>query len=322
MEFDRSRIKEKAKAILHQAYPRPWKVTLVFQLLFFALPLALLFSFTLLIQILFRSSPAERLIQGFVSSGATVITVLLLLVYPALLILMMLLGAGYHYYALRLWRRESGSYRDLFRGFSMVPRFLALLGLIVLFSLLWFLPAIAVQVGSILLFQRLEDPVLLNALAVPLLLGLWAFWFSRILRYALSLPVLLDHPEYTARQALNRSKELMVGQRWRLVVFLLSFLGWMLLISLIAYVVLLVSMLLLGYFLPEQMLYYPTLGSLALMLLGVTVPAWLASAPLALWLNGYVGVSLAGVYDRLQGAPSVPSTPPWQPQPGEPGQPE
>ena len=116
MEFDRSRIKEKAKAILHQAYPRPWKVTLVFQLLFFALPLALLFSFTLLIQILFLSSPAERLAQELVSSGAMAIMVFVLLFYLALLILMMLFGAGYHCYCLRLWRREPSSYRDLFRG--------------------------------------------------------------------------------------------------------------------------------------------------------------------------------------------------------------
>lgn len=311
MEFDRSRIKEKAKVILHQAYPRPWKVTLVFQLLFFALPLALLYSFTLLIQILFLSSPAERLVQGLLSSGATLITVLLLLVYLALLILMMLFGAGYHCYCLRLWRREPSSYRDLFRGFSVASRVLALFGLIILFSFLWFLPMILVLDGGILLARGLGVFAALKGLLFPLVLGAWGFWISRILRYAMALHVLLDHPEYTARQALNRSKELMVGQRWRLVVFLLSFLGWMLLISLIAYVVLLVSMLLLGYFLPEQMLYYPTLGSLALMLLGVTVPAWLASAPLALWLNGYVGVSLAGVYDRLQGGGGGTGERPW-----------
>lgn len=313
MEFDRPRIKETAKAVLHEAQPRPWKVTLVFQLLLYGLPLALM------LLVLVPALTGLYLIQGPSMSISSALSVLFFLVYLSLLLLMVLFTAGYVFYTLKLWRREGGSYRDLFHGFSAAPRLLALFGLVLLFSFLWSLPVFAVLEGAILLAQRLA-PAQLNLLFFPLLMGAWVFLISRILRYALAFHVLLDHPEYTARQALNQSKALMVGQRWRLAVFLLSFLGWMLLALLILYAVAALAVLLLFLLFPAVQ-YSPQASTLAA--LCALVLAWLASAPLSLWLTGYLGVSLAGVYDRLQGAPQVPSAPPWQPPTGEePGLPE
>ena len=310
MEFDRPRIKETAKAVLHEAQPRPWKVTLVYQLLLYGLPLALLLLLLL---------PGLYLAQGASVSISSALSVLFFLVYLCLLLLMVLFTAGYIFYSLKLWRRQEGSCGDLFHGFSAAPRLLALFGLILLFSLLWSLPVFAVLEGAVLLIQRFL-PSLLGPLFVPLLLGAWVFLISRILRYAMAFHVLLDHPEHTARQALSRSKTLMVGHRWQLVVFLLSFLGWMLLVLVILYAVALLAVLLLTLLSPGIQ-NSPQATTLAA--LGIAALAWLSSAPLSLWLTGYLGVSLAGVYDRLQGAPQVPSAPPWQSPAGEePGLPE
>lgn len=313
MEFDRPRIKEMAKTILHQAQPRPWKVTLAYQLLLYGLPLALLLL--LLLPVL----TGFYLALGSSASISSALSVLFLLVYLCLLLLMVLFTAGYIFYTLRLWRREEGSCRDLFHGFSAAPRLLALFGLILLFSFLWCLPVFAVLECAVLLVQRLI-PSLLGPLFFPLLLGAWIFLFNRILRYAMAFHVLLDHPEYTARQALNQSKALMVGHRWQLMVFFLSFLGWMLLVLVILYAVAVLAVLLLALLFPSIQ-NSPQATTLAA--LGIAALAWLSSAPLSLWLTGYLGVSLAGVYDRLQGAPQVPSAPPWQPPAGEePGLPE
>lgn len=313
MEFDRPRIKETAKAVLHEAQPRPWKVTLVFQLLLYGLPLALMLLLLIPAFILLQSRPIS-------DAAAGGLTVFILVLYLLFFVLMVLFTTGYIFYTLKLWRREAGSYRDLFRGFSMAPRLLALFGLILLFALLWYLPLIPLVECVVLLAQLLRNHALLELLSLPLLLGYGVFWISRILRYALAFHVLLDHPEFTARQALNQSKALMRGHRWQLVVFFLSFLGWMLLALLILYAVAALATLLLVLLFPAIQ-YSPQATTLAA--LGILILAWLASAPLSLWLTGYLGVSLAGVYDRLQGAPQVPSTPPWQPPAGEaPGLPE
>ncbi|WP_379970652.1 DUF975 family protein [Ectobacillus sp. sgz5001026] len=47
--------------------------------------------------------------------------------------------------------------------------------------------------------------------------------------YSLTYFVLLDHPEFTVNRALGESKRLMQGQKWKLFVVLLSFIGWYLL---------------------------------------------------------------------------------------------
>lgn len=313
MEFDRPRIKEMAKTILHQAQPRPWKVTLVFQLLLYGLPLTLMLLVLVPIFFLLQSHPISDAAFGG-------LTVLLLILYLLFFVLMALFMAGYVFYTLHLWRREPGSFRDLFRGFSIAPRLLALFGLILLFALLWYLPLFPLVEGAVLLAQVLRSYALLELLSLPLPLGYGVFWISRILRYAMAFHVLLDHPEYTARQALNQSKALMKGHRWKLVVFFLSFLGWMLLALVILYAVAVLATLLLVLLFPAIQ-YSPQAATLTA--LGVAALAWLSSAPLSLWLLGYLGVSLAGVYDRLQGAPQVPSAPPWQSPAGEePGLPE
>lgn len=50
--------------------------------------------------------------------------------------------------------------------------------------------------------------------------------------YAMTGYILAEHPELTASEAIDRSKELMYGHRWRLFCLQLSFIGWDLLCAL------------------------------------------------------------------------------------------
>jgi uncharacterized membrane protein len=52
------------------------------------------------------------------------------------------------------------------------------------------------------------------------------------LNYAMVDHILAENPELTAREALQRSKELMKGNKWRLFCLHFSFIGWDLLTAL------------------------------------------------------------------------------------------
>jgi uncharacterized membrane protein len=49
------------------------------------------------------------------------------------------------------------------------------------------------------------------------------------LRYSLSYYIMVDNPDMKASEAINRSKTMMQGQKWKYFLLLLSFIGWFLL---------------------------------------------------------------------------------------------
>ena len=96
---------------------------------------------------------------------------------------------------LRLIRREPHEVQDIFSGFTrFVPSFL-----------LYLLSAVFVFLWTLLLI-------------VP---GIIAG-----LRYAMAFYIMNDHPELTAMEAIERSKQMMYGHKWRYFVLQLSFIGW------------------------------------------------------------------------------------------------
>jgi len=50
--------------------------------------------------------------------------------------------------------------------------------------------------------------------------------------YSMTFYILADHPELTPTQAIQKSREMMAGHKWRLFVLFLSFIGWYLLVIL------------------------------------------------------------------------------------------
>lgn len=298
MEFDRARIKEEAKVRMGQARPRPWQVTLAYIIPLFLLPTILIFLLSLLIAL-----PISPL-HGLADSPA--LSAVLFLIYLIALVPMALLRVGYCFYSIRLWRREPTGYRDLLCGCSIFKKVFALWGLLLLLSLLWSLPLFLITVVAAFLPRYVSNPSLQGLLILLPMACTYVLIFSRMLYYSLSFHVLVDHPDYTARQALRESRTLMAGQRWRLFLFFLSFIGWYLLEYVVIYVVSMVG----------TFLFFPLLflapSNTTLVLLFILLLLLASTIPLLLWLVPYISTSLAGIYDTLQGKPLIPPAPPWE----------
>jgi uncharacterized membrane protein len=107
-------------------------------------------------------------------------------------------GLGIATYFLRLLRDEDSSIENVFSGFSSFGKTFVLNLLITIFVFLWTL-----------------------LLIVPGIIAL--------IRYSMSYYIMYDNPELTATEALDRSKEMMDGEKMNLFVLWLSFLGWFIL---------------------------------------------------------------------------------------------
>jgi uncharacterized membrane protein len=92
------------------------------------------------------------------------------------------------------------------------------------------------QLSIKLLFSQL--PRLIPFFLLYLLVGIFILLWSLLLiipgiiaslRYSLAFYIMVDNPEIGAREAINRSKEMMRGQKWKYFKLLLSFIGWYLL---------------------------------------------------------------------------------------------
>jgi uncharacterized membrane protein len=136
-------------------------------------------------------------ISGIISSVTNIkdyrwiLTIILLLITGAW-------QAGILAFFLNLIRSKPLSIKDLF---SQLPRLIP-------FFLLYLLVGIFILLWTLLLI-------------IP---GIIA-----ALRYNLAFYIMVDHPEIGALEAINRSKEMMRGQKWKYFKLLLSFIGWYLL---------------------------------------------------------------------------------------------
>lgn len=101
---------------------------------------------------------------------------------------------------LTLAKKEGMSIGDMFSGFDQMGKALWLNILISVFTFLWSLLFII--------------PGIVKSFA-----------------YSMSYFVLADNPDLTAREALNKSNEIMNGHKWDLFVLYLSFFWWYLLVS-------------------------------------------------------------------------------------------
>lgn len=314
MPYDRRQSKRAARAAVREARPRPQLVILVFLLL------------TTGVSAVVNGAAAWRMtrsVEGFVNGvyygdyynrgvlfHAGALSTVSFFLTVLLTLYIMVMNFGVHQYALRLNRRQFASFRDLLSGFSTAGRVIAMNLLIFLFSFLWAL--LGCSIYPVLLLLRSPWNSSSAPVAVLLTMVLLVFLLNRVLRYALANFLLVDHPELGALEAIRRSKELMRGRLWSLVVLLLSFLGWAALVLLIQGVVWGLSALLgistfhlaalvsgSGSGMTAQVL--PSLASTLVFLV-----AGLASLPLALWLIAYLRAALAGFYDAACGYPQAP----------------
>lgn len=88
------------------------------------------------------------------------------------------------------------------------------------------------------LFSRFKGEWYLRSIGVVVLQSIYIALWSILLiipgiiksySYSMAYYILLDHPEYSAFQAITESRKLMNGHKWQLFVLHLTFIGWFLL---------------------------------------------------------------------------------------------
>ena len=292
MGYDRIRIKTSARQILRETSPRPWAVTLL--LWFLLADLLALCLLPLMATGLFSAPAGER---------PPLLPILLGVVLGVgLLLLSLILHAGYAAYTLQLWRQEGpAGFADLLVGFFSASQILDLWVRLLVYTLLWAAPG----TGLLLWLDHLAavpDPVPLLVWVLSALKLLYPLYLlERVSRYAMALFALMDKPEAGAQQAIDRSKRLMAGRKVDLLVFLLSVLGWWLVIVLVAGIFFLVGGALLALVAGEAA--QPDLTQAAGLLLPFLLLGLAAVIPLLLWLTAYIGTALAGFYATAAAPP-------------------
>ena len=111
-----------------------------------------------------------------------------------------IMAYGYCNVTLRLAKKESTTIDDLFEGFRKKNIFKSI-KLAVLMSVYVFLWSLLLIVPGII----------------------------KCFSYSMAYYIMLDHPEYTASEALKKSQEMMKGHKFDLFILSLSFIGWFIL---------------------------------------------------------------------------------------------
>lgn len=136
----------------------------------------------------------------------------------ALDLMTMVISVGYTLYTLRLHRRMSPSFGDVFDAFGLFFRavWLSVLRGIIL-SLWTFVYAVPAGMLSVLIPAPYAMLVALPLLAPVIVASL---------SYEMAEYIMLDHPELSCAQCLALSRAAMRGRKWELFVLRLSFIGW------------------------------------------------------------------------------------------------
>ena len=108
------------------------------------------------------------------------------------------MALGYAMFAISIFRKRETSPAEVFYGFERFGKALGLLIVIIIFVTLWSL--LFIVPGIIAAF-----------------------------RYSMSFYILADNPDMGIMEALNESKRMMQGNKWKFFCLNLSFIGWMLL---------------------------------------------------------------------------------------------
>lgn len=335
MKYDRSLMKENAKAAMALAKPKTWIVTLVFLLLLGVVsgvinalapdPLGEYIGSlvgTAMEGGSFDSTPPEDLLLGLVGVlGAGAVLSVAAAVLTALFSVLM--NYGYRGYALEVYRREPcAGLGSLFKGF---PRFGAAVGsaiLVGLFSFLWGL--LIYSVDAIINFLVI---VLCKDLPTGGWVGLIVLFLAAgplhsiiTYRYCLTPYYVMGQGRLGASDAVNASVKAMKGNIFKRFVLELSFLGWKLLLKLIILAVFLCSAVIAAFVsgggllnlidMAERGRYMgpEEVGQFVAALLGVAIPFLVAAAvtvlaqlPMNLWLTAYRNVSCAGFFQEITG---------------------
>lgn len=289
--YNRKAFKREAKQLMRESTPHYMLVALVYVLL----TTGLSYAVTAL-------TGAGSVLAGTLSVFLNILVSLFSLV----------MSVGLAYYALRLIRKEPTGVGNLFEGFAFAGRSIGMNLLILLYTFLWsFLIAIgfaAVVAVAVLLMESIQ--VVGIILIVVGYIALVVAVFAVVLRYAMANFALAENPDDGASAAIRRSVQMMRGNKGKLFMMELSFIGWNLLIALIALVIMVIGFVVSGTtWMFENILLtgediwevYNVIGSLTGQLTIWTVLAEIVCLPLTMWLTVYMQTSFARFYNYVSG---------------------
>jgi len=224
----------------------------------------------------------------------------------------MVLSVGLAHYTLNLARRKPTGVSDLFEGFSFAGRSIGMNLLVFIYTFLWMLLGGVVVgiVGAVAALLEESVPALTVILFVIAYVALIVFVVAIALRYAMARFALAENPDDGVSAAIRRSVQMMKGNKGKLFVLELSFIGWGLLSALIVLVVMGVGVLITGvdWFvgmftsiganpLDAYNLTMEMVGHLSIW----TIVAEVVCLPLTLWLTAYQQTAFARFYNYVCG---------------------
>lgn len=289
--YDRKAFKREAKELMRESTPHYMLVMLVYVLLTTGLSYAV---------------TALTDLGGLLGGTIGVFLNVLISLFS------MVLSVGLANYTLNLARRKSTAVGDLFEGFSFAGRSIGMNLLVAIYIFLWTMLG-AVGVGIIaavsVLFAE-NAPALTAILIVIAYIALIVFLVAVTLRYAMAQFALAENPDDGASAAIRRSVQMMRGNKGKLFVLELSFVGWGLLSALIVLAVMAVGVLVTGvdWFvtmfssvgenpMDAYNMMMDLIGSMSLW----TIVAEVVCLPLTLWLTAYQQTTFARFYNYVCG---------------------
>lgn len=289
--YDRKAYKLKAKELIRTSVPHFMLVTLVYVLLTTGL------------------STAVTELSTLGTLGGGVLSMFLSILVS---LFSMVVSMGFSYYALRLSRGQTTGMGSLFQAFSFAGRSIGMNILVAVYTFLWSLGlVVAFSVIVALLTVALQEVMVLYViLMVVFYIALMVGVFAIVLRYSMASFALVDDPEAGASAAIHRSVRMMRGYKKKYFVMMLSFIGWELLIALIAMVVLGIGALVTGMewvvdafagMGDDPMQVYTVMGAAMGQLSIWAILAEVVCLPLTLWLLPYQQVSFALFYNHVGG---------------------
>lgn len=289
--YNRKAFKREAKQLMRESTPHYMLVALVYVLL---------------------TTGLSYVVTALTGLGSVLAGTLSVFLSILVSLFSLVMSVGLSYYVLRLARKEPTGVGNLFEGFAFAGRSIGMNLLIMLYTFLWsFLIAIGfaivVAVG-VLLMESV--PVVGAILIVAGYIALIVAVFAIVLRYGMANFALVENPNDGASAAIRRSVQMMRGNKGKLFMMELSFIGWNLLVALIALVIMVIGFVVSGTtWMIENILLtgediwevYNVIGSLTGQLTIWTVLAEIVCLPLTLWLTVYMQTSLARFYNYVSG---------------------
>lgn len=142
------------------------------------------------------------------------------------------LTLGFAMFAISIFRRQKTSVVEILYGFERFGKALGLYLLMMVFILLWLFPVyiaipflIAYFGSNLDMLFLTGDPfswVLFFIFLIILCIPAYIAYF----RYSMSYYILADNPNIRSIDAIRKSKNIMKGNKWKLLCLYLSFIGW------------------------------------------------------------------------------------------------